>query len=256
MTDRTITALYDTRAAADAAKARLAAMGLSSGSVDIRDQTSSGAMSAGPGKSEGIIGELKNLFGAHEDTHAYAEGLNRGHFLLTAKVDDKETDQAIAILEQSGAVDFDQKQSEWRGAGWRPPVTSATSAGGDETIKLAEERLVVGKREVERGGVRVRSYVVETPVQEQVTLREEHVDVERRAVDRAVATGDDPFAERTIEMRESAEEAVVGKQAFIKEEVVVGKKVGERTEEIRDTVRHTEVEVDRLEGEANPKPKI
>jgi stress response protein YsnF len=52
----------------------------------------------------------------------------------------------------------------------------------EEHIPLVEEELRVGKREVNRGGARVRSYVREVPVHEQVSLREEHVDVERRPV--------------------------------------------------------------------------
>jgi stress response protein YsnF len=43
------------------------------------------------------------------------------------------------------------------------------------------------------------------------------------------------------------EEAVVSKEAFVREEVVVRKRVTERIEEVRDTVRRTEVETERLE---------
>jgi hypothetical protein len=45
----------------------------------------------------------------------------------------------------------------------------------EEHIPIVEEQLRVGKREVSRGGARVRSYVREVPVHEQVSLREEHV---------------------------------------------------------------------------------
>ena len=249
MAHRTITALYDSKAAAEDAKSRLSAIGV--GSVDIHDQGSLGSTS-GTAKAGGMVQEIKHLFGGHEDTHAYAEGLQRGHILLSAKVDDDQTDEAIRVLEGSGAVDFDRSQSEWKREGWTAPTT------GDQTIELAEERLVVGKREVERGGVRVRSYVVETPVSEQVSLRKEHIDIERRAVDRAV-TGSDAFKDQTIEMHETDEEAVVGKQTIVKEEMVIRKEVGERTEEVRDTVRHTEVEVERTPGEplgGASKPRI
>lgn len=116
---------------------------------------------------------------------------------------------------------------------------------GEEAIPLIEERLRVGKREASAGRVRVRTYVVETPVQEQVTLREEHVAVERRPVDRPLTEADRAaFTDRTIEATETSEEAVVGKEARVREEVVVRKEVGERTETVSDTVRRTEVEVD------------
>ena len=120
-----------------------------------------------------------------------------------------------------------------------------TAATGDETIAIVEEQLRVGKREVERGSVRVRSYIVETPVQEQVTLRDETVHIERRPVDREIRPGEmAAFHEKTIQVTETDEEAVVAKTARVTEELVVRKDVAQQTETISDTVRHTEVEVD------------
>jgi uncharacterized protein (TIGR02271 family) len=80
-------------------------------------------------------------------------------------------------------------------------------------------------------------------VQEQVTLRTEHVDVERRPVNQPLtgALNDDLLRERTIELTETSEEAVVAKEARVVEEVLVHKNVEQRTENIQDTVRHTEV---------------
>ncbi|WP_448192451.1 YsnF/AvaK domain-containing protein [Azospirillum sp. sgz301742] len=115
----------------------------------------------------------------------------------------------------------------------------------EEVIPVAEEKLDIGKRQVERGTVRVRSYVTETPVNEQVNLRQEHVSVERRPVDRAVDNlPEDAFREREIEVSETAEEAVVQKRAHVTEEVVIRKDVEERAQNVSDTVRRTEVEID------------
>ncbi len=250
---RTLTALYDTKAAAEAAQAQLKQAGIDQ--VSVHDQGSMNADESAP-RGGGFMASLKDIFGAHEDHHAYAEGLNRGRHLLTAKVDEAQTDRAFAILEGSGAIDFDAEQAEWKGAGWTAP-TGQASGRDDDKIQIAEERLVVGKREVERGGVRVRSYVVETPVHERVDLREENVSVERHAVNRAIEAGTDAFQERTIEMHETAEEAVIGKQAVVTEELTIRKNVGQRTQEIDDTVRHTEVEVEPLDkSKANPARSI
>ena len=124
----------------------------------------------------------------------------------------------------------------------------SSTAQGDEVIPVVEEELHVGKREVGHGRVRIRSHVVERPVQEQVTLREERVAVERRPVEGTMHAGSvndgDLFRERTIEMEERSEEAVVSKEARVVEEVVVRKEADQRTETISDTVRKTEVEVD------------
>jgi uncharacterized protein (TIGR02271 family) len=120
---------------------------------------------------------------------------------------------------------------------------------GTTAIPVVEEQLKVGKREVQRGGVRVFSRVVETPVSESIGLREEHVNVERHKVDQPISTTDTTaFKEQEITLRETAEEAVVEKSARVVEEVVVGKQVSERQQKIQDTVRHTEVQVEQLGG--------
>jgi len=123
-------------------------------------------------------------------------------------------------------------------------TTAMGATGRDkEVIPVVEEQLQVGKRAVEHGRVRVRSYVTEQPVSEQVSLREENVNVERRPVDRPI-TGADAFQERTIEMTEQGEEAVVSKEARVTEEVVLDKDVEQRSQTVQDTVRRTEVEVE------------
>jgi uncharacterized protein (TIGR02271 family) len=119
---------------------------------------------------------------------------------------------------------------------------------GEQVIPVAEERLRVGKRDVSHGRVRIRSYVVEIPVEEQVTLREERVAVERRPADRALSDADQAFQERTIEAEERGEEAVVSKEARVTEEVVVRKEAEQRTETVSDTVRQTEIEVEDERG--------
>lgn len=116
-------------------------------------------------------------------------------------------------------------------------------AENETTIPVVNEELEVGKREVETGGIRLRSRVVEKEVAEDINLREENVRVERNAVDRA-ATADD-LVEDEVEMREYEEVPVVNKQARVVEEVRLSKDINEREETIRDTVRNTEVDVDR-----------
>ncbi len=249
---RAITAMFSSRAAAETTRDRLVAAGIPSHEIDVQDQGAYPGQT--PTEHKGFMDGLKGMFGAHDDHHAYAEGINRGQVLLTATVQDEETDRAIQVLEGSDAIDLDRQETEWRSSGWAGPVASGavaadrTAGATDDVIQVAEERLVVGKREVDRGGVRVRSYIVSTPVSEQVTLREETVGIERRPVNRVVATGDDAFRDRSIEALATGEEAVVGKQAVVTEEIGVRKDVGQRTEEVRDTVRHTEVEVEQVQG--------
>ena len=134
---------------------------------------------------------------------------------------------------------------------------TATRPGVEtEAIPVVEEEIRVGKRQVARGGVRVRSYVLERPVEQDVTLHEERVEVERRPVDRPVGTVPaDAFRERSIEVTATGEEAVVQKDTRVVEEVVVRKEAEERTETVRDTVRKTEVEVENTTGTERAVPR-
>lgn len=236
---------------------------------------------ASPGSSRGFWADLKDAFVADEDRPSYEEGMRRGSVLLTAHVDESRADEAIRILDQCGTVDLDEREQSWRKEGWQAPPSSTmsspspqpqqgfTSTGQqssmrspppgstqEEHIPIVEEQLRVGKREVSRGGARVRSYIEETPVTESVSLREEHVNIERRPVDQplgAAGLPGDAFQERTVEMRETAEEAVVAKEARVKEELVVSKSSTEHQEQIQDTVRHTKVEVDdRVDSDRQP----
>ena len=152
---RALTAMFASRTAAQTTRDRLIDAGIAANEIDVQDQDTYGKGTSVEHK--GFMDSLKGMFGAHEDHQAYAEGINRGHVLLTATVQDSETDRAIGVLEQSEALDLDRHESEWRTGGSTGAVTTAaaatsvapaarTTGAAAETIQLAEERLVVGKR--------------------------------------------------------------------------------------------------------------
>ncbi len=126
-------------------------------------------------------------------------------------------------------------------------MVGSTARADDGMIQLSEEQIAIGKRVINRGGTRIRRYVVETPVEESVRLQEEKVTLERRPVTDGRPVGDS-FSEKTIEMTATAEEAVVSKTARVVEEVGLRKEATERTETVRDTVRKEEVEIEQLPG--------
>jgi uncharacterized protein (TIGR02271 family) len=163
-------------------------------------------------------------------------------------VPDDRVESTRALLDQYGASEFDRSASAGTARTRRASAGAATD--GDVAIPVVEEELQVGKREVNRGGVRVYSHMTERPVEENVQLREEHVRVQRNPVNRPASEADfQAFKEGTIEVTETAEEAVVSKQARVVEEVVVGKDVIERTQTVRDSVRKTDVEVEEVAPE-------
>lgn len=116
-----------------------------------------------------------------------------------------------------------------------------------EHIPIIEETLDVGKREVDLGKVRVQSRVVSQRVGADVTLQDERVHVERRAMNEPISASDADalLKDDTVELSESAERVVSTKRAAVTGEVVVDKDVDTRTERVEGVVRHTEVDVDR-----------
>jgi len=148
----------------------------------------------------------------------------------------------------TGSTTSDYTTGTTTGTGY---TNTTLDQSGEVKIPVVEEELRVGKRQVERGGVRVFTRVEEVPVNEQVTLREETVNVHREAVDRPVTDADiTNFQEGSFEVRERDEEAVFDKQARVVEEVHIKKQAEEHTETISDTVRRTDVDVEQIPGTA------
>ena len=125
-------------------------------------------------------------------------------------------------------------------------TAGATGLNADDTIQIVEEEVAVGTREVVGDTIRVSSRVVTDTVSEDVTLVNEEAYVQTTPVDRVVssAEADALFAEKTIEVTEINEEAVVGKRAVVTGEVEIGKTAEAVTETITETARRTVVDVD------------
>jgi uncharacterized protein (TIGR02271 family) len=204
------------------------------------------------GFGDKISNFFSGLFGG-DDEHAshYSDAVTQGGTVVTVDAEtDESADRAEAILNRFGGEVDERGETARQGAyAQTENVETNRAEGGEARIPVIEEELRVGKRAVEGGGVRVRTRVVERPVEEAVRLREERVHVERRPVNRPVTEADlGAFREGQFELTERSEEVVVDKQARVVEEVAINKEVGERTETVRDTVRSTDVDVEETGG--------
>lgn len=119
-------------------------------------------------------------------------------------------------------------------------------SGTEEVIPLGEEVLEVGKRTENRGTARIHRFVVETPVEQQVTLLSEKVVVERRRPVSDKVTGE-ILTEVTVEVMETEEVPTVSKRTRLREEVVVRVERTQRVATVTETVRRDEVKIEQAE---------
>jgi uncharacterized protein (TIGR02271 family) len=243
MPNHTVVAVYETAAQAAVAVRDLQAAHILPDAISqhTKTLTASGTAHSAPREQ----GFWASLFGDEHDTSVYDRSVEEGASVLTVRVPDDGVDRVTSILESHNPIDLDERAAQYTTEG-----AAGSTASDEDTIQLAEESLAVGKRAVSGGTTRVRRYVVETPVEEQVTLQDERVVIDRRPV-----TGGQPVAEftdKTIEMTETHEEPVVSKTARVTEEVSLHKEATDRVETVRDTVRRDEVEVEQVPGTAMP----
>lgn len=190
---------------------------------------------------------FRSLFGNDQhanDADLYSEAVKRGSYLISVTVPNPEqSDRAATILQGFNPVDLEQRATEWRSTGWGGTPATQTQT----SLPVIEEELKVGKRSVLKGGVRIYQHITERPVEESVRLTEEHLNVTRTPVNEPATEADmAAFKEGTLEVRETAEEAVVEKTARVVEEVNISKDVTERTETVSDTLRRTDVDVEKM----------
>ena len=265
----TIAAVYKTQTQAESAVQELLAAGVPGASIDRHMQGGSyrggsSSLETRPVESKGF---WSSLFGGetHDDTSVYDENLTSGGSVVTVRaVSDADYDHVAAILERHDPVDVDDHMARNSGvettttATYAPapaapqpaapkPVTAGVTSD-NATLSLSEESITVGKRMVNRGSTRIRRYVVEKAVEENVTLRDEKVTIERRPVTAGSTVSDTAFTDKVIEMTETGEEAVVGKTARVVEEVALHKQSVDHVETVRDTVRKEEVEIEEVPG--------
>ncbi len=280
MADHTIVAVYDTAASAEAAVRALEAASVPSSAISRHSQQ--GSLSGSTATSVPAAGEERgfwsSLFGSEpdHDTAVYDRSVAGGSTVVSVRVPEDHHESVAAILEQHNPIDLDERaESYGLASGSAGGVSSslgmsgssigaatglttgattrgATTTGAttkDGVIQLAEESLQVGKRAVAGGTTRIRRYVVATPVEKEVSLHSERVVVERHPVTGTAATGTADFTDRTIEMTETEEQAVVSKTARVVEEVALRKEASDRVETVKDTVRRQEVEIETVPGE-------
>jgi uncharacterized protein (TIGR02271 family) len=266
--DATVVAVFESAGDARTAVNDLKTAGFGSDNVYVSTEgVAAGSTTPAPATHHegGITGWFKSLFGAeeHEDQRGYESAVAAGRTIVSVDVAESNIDRVTEILNRYSPIDV-HAEDFGTARGVATPNTYDAGYSGSKSDKLnareelglpvVEEEVKIGKRTVQRGGVRVYSRFSETPVQEEVRLREERVRVDRQPVNRPASEADfQTGREQVIEVAEFAEEPVIAKEARVVEEVRVTKDASERTETVSDRVRRNDVQVENLSGrdEAN-----
>ncbi|HEX8330309.1 MAG TPA: YsnF/AvaK domain-containing protein [Hymenobacter sp.] len=266
---QTVIGLFNSASEAQQAVQKLMSAGFIQSNVDVAAQDaqraqhlvanessstgSSHTTDTDPGANDSIGNFFSNLFGGNDndDARAYTTATRGGRSVVTVHAATaEEAERARDLLDDNGAIDVHAEYAQARAASGTQTATAGTAATSGQTtgaLPIIEENLQVGKRVEQTGGARIRSRIIERPIEEHVRLREEHVNIQRRDVNRPATEADfAAFKEGEISVTESAERAVVAKEARVVGEVNIGKEVTERDETVRGTVRSTDVQVEQL----------
>jgi len=240
---QTVIGVFATNQQAQEAVSALRSAGYDDATIDLSSRDTAADYNA---RTKKVGGFFSSLFSDDDDTTrtAYMETAKRGTVVTVHTDSMSSAERAADILDQHGAIDANEGYKSLQKCGIK-------DTDMDTTLEVVKEDLMVGKKTVATGGVRVRSRIISKPVSETIRLREEEVIVSRTAVDRPATAADfNTFKEGTVTMKETAEVPVVQKSARVVEEVSVGKTAHTNTETITETVRETEVDVERVAGEA------
>ncbi|RAU83034.1 YsnF/AvaK domain-containing protein [Pontibacter arcticus] len=258
---QTVIGIFEKGIDAQTAVQKLESSSISRQNIDIANPsaTSDRVQSGTVENTDGVSNFFSNLFGGNDDAKKHTEVARRGWVVTVHANTKQEAERVAEILDNSGAVDVDERAQQYMGQSTTAQGTDMTSrqttqtpgntnqrGGSDMSIPIIEENMQVGKRQVETGGARIRSRIIEKPVQENMRLREEHINIERNAVNRPATDKDFAnFKEGELNITEHKEVPIVNKEARVVEEIRVNKTTEEHNETVRGTVRKTDVQVDK-----------
>jgi len=237
-----------TGAAAGAGVGALWALGIAAGMLPAIGPVIAGgllasvlASAAGGAAVAGLVGALIGLGIPEEEAHYYEGEFRSGRTIVTVRADER-YNEAWTILHRCGA--YNRTNAAAGTTTSRASVTAAAVAGGSQTMKLHEEELHARKQPVETGEVRLRKDVVTENKTLTVPVTREEVVVERRAVSGAPVAGDVIKAGDEIRIPVKEEQVYVEKRPVVKEEVTVGKRAVQDTQQVSGSVRREELKVE------------
>jgi len=274
MAYETLVAVFDTPEHAEAAVEALKAGGFHEDDISIFDNDRLSAGTSTISKDVKAAGLWHRMFGTGLYKHeaaVFGQTVDQGGTVLSLRVLDSEVAHAIGILDLHRPIDVHDR-AVTSGIATAATVETAAKAIAEvpvavaqkvavtpkiadthgEVLRLAEEQLQVGKQNVEAGRTRVRRFTTEREVSADVTLHEEHAELLRRAISEPAKIADLDWSDRSIEVIETAEQALVSKTARVVEEVALDKIGTDHIETVHEKLRRQQAEVERIDATGKP----
>ncbi|TPE46063.1 YsnF/AvaK domain-containing protein [Pontibacter mangrovi] len=251
MKRQTVVGIFDYGIDAQQAAQQLEKSGIPSSKIDVAVHGARDRSGASPQQqpqnreNDSRVGNFFNsLIDNRDESAKFSQAAQNGSLVTVHTSSDEEARKVSQILDKAGAIDVNERAAQQRNMA---SSNKGKWTNSSASIPVVEENMQVGKREVETGGVRLRSRIIERPVEENLRLREEHVNVERRPVNRPANEKDlASFKDGEKTMTEHAEIPMVNKEARVVEEVRLNKETSEHTEKVQDKIHKQDVEVDKL----------
>ena len=179
----TITAFFRDRSDAEGATRKLADAGIAESGIRLVPGKEPDSV-AGTDIDErmGFWEALGEFFFPADDREVYAEGLRRGGYLVTvSNLTDDQHQTALDILDDEGTIDVDEWSESWRAEGWAPtnpgfdprtaqapattedPLAAERQTRREEQQEVRREEEVIGRRDFDASGNRVKSYIYDKP---------------------------------------------------------------------------------------------
>lgn len=265
--NQTVIGIFENKTEAQHAVQDLMSEGITREKVDIAAESATGhrdttttAHTRDDRNDDSFSNFFSSLFGNNDEARSYSEVARRG-WIVTVHADSRqEAERSAEVLDKNGAVDVDERARQYRAGGAAAAhhgsaTTSTRSNDTDQSVPVIEEKVEIGKRVVETGGARLRSRIIEKPVEEKLRLRQEHLHIERNPVNRPATEADlANFKDGEINVTERAEIPMVNKEARVVEEIKLGKDVQEHEETVRENVRSTDVDIEKIRPEDDVDP--
>jgi uncharacterized protein (TIGR02271 family) len=217
---------------------------------------------ATPGqKGINLQSDLLDLGVSREGANYYAQQLGAGHTVVSVRPDGREQ-EAHTILHQYSGYDYEHQTAETQtaagysrnAAATQTATTGTQTSGTDEyyqprSLRLREEQLNVTKQREQAGEVNLHKEVVSEQKTINVPVTHEEVVIEQHPVTGG-QVDNTPIGEgETIRVPVTEEKVNVSKDTVVTGEVAIGKREVQQTQQVRDTVKREEVQVNQ-EGDA------